>query len=71
MRYAACVKIAIELTEPQESQLRQRAKALGVAPEDLARAAVADLLGQPEDDFAAAAEHVLRKNRELYARLAR
>jgi len=64
------VKIAIELTGVQESQLLQRAKALGIAPEDLARAAVADLLAQPKDDFASAAEHVLSKNAQLYRRLA-
>jgi hypothetical protein len=64
------VKIAIDLSEPQESQLRERAKALGVAPEELARAAVADLLGQSDEDFNAAAERVIRKNAELYRRLA-
>jgi hypothetical protein len=64
------VKIAIDLSEPQESRLRERAKTLGVAPEELARAAVADLLTNPDDDFAAAAELVLRKNAELYRRLA-
>jgi hypothetical protein len=70
MCYDDRVKIAIELTGPQESKLIQRAKALGIAPEDLARAAVADLLAQPEEDFAGAAEHVLSKNSELYRRLA-
>jgi hypothetical protein len=71
VRYTQPVRIAIELSEPQESQLRQRAKALGVAPEDLARAAVADLLAQPEEDFNVAADQVLGKNAELYRRLAR
>ncbi len=65
------MKIAIELSEPQESQLRQRAKILGIAPEELARVAVADLLSQPDQDFAAAADRVLRKNAELYRRLAK
>ena len=64
------MKIAIELSGPQESQLRERAKALGVAPEELARAAVADLLTQSDEDFRTAAEHVLQKNAELYRRLA-
>ena len=64
------MKIAIDLSEPQESQLRERAKALGVAPEELARAAVADLLGQADEEFNAAAERVMRKNAELYRRLA-
>jgi antitoxin FitA len=64
------VKLAIELTEPQESRLRERAKSLGIAPEELARAAVADLLAQPDDDFEAAADQVLKRNAELYRRLA-
>jgi hypothetical protein len=36
----------------------------------LARAAVADLLGTKDDDFRAAAERVIKKNDELYRRLA-
>jgi hypothetical protein len=47
-----------------------RAARFGLAPEDLARAAIADLLATPRDDFKAAAERVLRKNEELYRRLA-
>jgi hypothetical protein len=64
------VKIAIELSDPQESRLRERAKALGVAPEELAKAAVEDLLETPDEEFASAADHVLKKNAELYRRLA-
>jgi len=64
------MRIAIELSPPQEAQLRDRARELGVAPEELARAAVADLLANVDEDFKAAAEHVLRKNAELYSRLA-
>ncbi len=64
------MKIAIDLSEPQEAQLRERAKALGVPPEALARAAVADLLGQADEDFNPAAVRVMQKNAELYRRLA-
>ena len=64
------MKIAIELSDPQESRLRERAKALGVAPEELARAAVEDLLETTDEAFASAADYVLRKNAELYSRLA-
>jgi hypothetical protein len=42
----------------------------GLSPEDLARAAIADLLATPGEEFRAAAERVLRKNEELYRRLA-
>jgi len=50
--------------------LRQEAERLGLAPEDLARAAVADLLGTRDEDFEAAAKRVLQKNEELYRRFA-
>ncbi len=43
---------------------------LGVSPADLARAALADLLADPDEAFQAASDRVLRKNDELYRRLA-
>ena len=64
------MKITIHLSPAQAERLRHEAERLGLAPEDLARAAVADLLVTRDDDFRAAAERVLRKNEELYRRLA-
>ena len=64
------MKISIELSKEQAELLRSAAERLGVRPEDLARAGVTDLLRQPEEDFQTAAAHVLRKNEELYRRLA-
>ena len=64
------MKISIELSKEQAELLRSAAERLGVRLEDLARAGVADLLRQPEEDFQTAAAHVLRKNEELYRRLA-
>lgn len=60
----------LELNEAQVEQLRARAKSLGIAPEELARAAIADLLASSDEDFEQAVEHILTKNRELYERLA-
>jgi hypothetical protein len=65
------MRVAIELTEAQADELRTRAKRLELAPEELASAAVAELLSEPESDFEQAARHVLGKNAELYRRLAR
>jgi hypothetical protein len=62
--------LPVELTESQLESLRQRAKALGISPEQLAAAAVADLVAKPAEDFERAAAHVLSKNSELYRRLA-
>ena len=63
------MRISIELSEEQAERLRSAAERLGVRPEDLARAGVADLLRRPDEDFQRAAEHVLRKNERLYERL--
>ena len=60
----------LELSEALVARLNERAKSLGVAPEDLARAAVVDLVAQPDDEFEAIASAVLSENAELYKRLA-
>ncbi len=64
------MKLTIDLSSAQAERLRQEAKRLGLAPEELARAAIADLLATPDEEFRRAAERVLRKNEELYRRLA-
>lgn len=64
------VKLAIDLSEAQSEALLARAKTLGVAPEELARAAVADVLSAPSEEFRARAEELLIRNAELYRRLA-
>jgi len=64
------MKLTIDLSPAQAERLRHEAERLGLAPEDLARAALADLLATRDEDFKAAAERVLQKNEELYRRLA-
>ncbi len=64
------MKLAFDLSDAQSEALMARAKTLGVAPEDLARAAVADVLASPSDELRARAEELLLKNAELYRRLA-
>ncbi|MBI3462498.1 MAG: DNA-binding protein [Planctomycetes bacterium] len=63
------MKITLELTEDQAERLQSVATRLAVRPDELARAAFADLLAYPAEDFEKAASYVLRKNRELYERL--
>lgn len=65
------MNLNVALTESQLEALRERAKSLGISPEQLASAAVADLTNRPADDFERAAEFVLSKNAELYQRLAK
>lgn len=62
--------ISIKLPEEAERRLAEMAKRLNVRIEDLAAAAVRDLVALPAEDFEAAAQRVLKKNRELYRRLA-
>jgi len=64
------MKLSLEIPDPQAEQLRETAERLGVAVETLAQAAVADLAGQCAADFEDAAARVLKKNEELYRRLA-
>jgi hypothetical protein len=64
------MKVAIELPPAQAAQLASEAARLNVAPEELVRAAVTDLLAAPDPAFQEAAERVLAKNAELYRRLA-
>jgi hypothetical protein len=64
------MRLSIDLSPVQAERLRLEAERLGLRPEDLARAAIADLLGSGGEDFKAAAERILKKNEELYRRLA-
>ena len=64
------MKFDIDLTTAQAERLRQEAERLKITPEELARAAVADLLSEGDQDFKVAAERVLEKYSELYRRLA-
>ena len=64
------MKLAIELSDEQAERLRTEATRLGVKPEQLAIAAVADLIAAEGPDFDSAASRILEKNRELYRRLA-
>jgi len=62
--------ISISLPEDAERRLAEMATRLNVRVEDLAEAAVRDLVALPGEDFEAAAQRVLKKNRGLYRRLA-
>ncbi len=64
------VKLSVEVSQAEEEKLAQEARRLNVSVEELAAAAVHDLLGQRDAEFDRAAARVLEKNRELYRRLA-
>ena len=62
--------LTLELDEQQTQRLQEAARRLNVSVSDLAKAAINDLLANPESDFERAARRVLSKNAELYKRLA-
>lgn len=62
--------ITIPLPEDRLAKLREIAARLNVTPEDLARVSIEELLTRPDDAFNQAAEYVLKKNADLYRRLA-
>ena len=62
--------LSLDLPRDAEKRLAEIAKRLNVPLNDLAAAAVRDLLAQPTEDFDAIVRRVLEKNRELYRRLA-
>ncbi|HSR53152.1 MAG TPA: DNA-binding protein [Acidobacteriota bacterium] len=59
----------IRLTDEQKRELESMADRLKVKPADLATSAIRDFLGRMDSNFESAADHVLKKNRELYRRL--
>lgn len=63
--------ITITLSDDRIAKLQEMAVRFRVSPEELVRVGVEELLARPEDDaFQHAVTDVLKKNAELYRRLA-
>ena len=62
--------ITIPLSDGQLTRLQEMAQRLRVPPETLLAATLEDLLSRPDEEFQRTMEYVLRKNEELYRRLA-
>lgn len=62
--------ITIELPSERLQKLQEMSLKFGVSMEELVRVSVEDMLTQPEEQFRKAAQYVLKKNAELYKRLA-
>ena len=62
--------ITIDISDEQLHKLQALAQESGISLEDLLRARIEDWLSHPTSDFAQAANYVLKKNAELYRRLA-
>ena len=62
--------ISINLPDDEMNKLQETADRLGITPEELVRASIEKLLNQPEESFKRALDYVMKKNTELYKRLA-
>ena len=62
--------ITIALPDDRLQKLKEAATQLNVSPEELVRVSIEELLTRPEDTFLRTADYVLKKNDELYRRLA-
>jgi hypothetical protein len=62
--------ITITLPDDRLTQLKERATRYNVSPEELVRVSIEELLARPDDAFQDAVNYVLKKNSELYRRLA-
>ena len=62
--------ITITLSDDRLAKLQEIATRLHIAPEELVRAGVEDLLARPEETCQRAIDYVLKKNAALYRRLA-
>lgn len=62
--------ITVDIPDEQLQKLQQLAQEIHISPEDLLRANIEDWLTCPNQEFAQAASYVLKKNAELYRRLA-
>jgi antitoxin FitA len=62
--------ITVDIPDEQLQKLQQLARDNQVSPEDLLRINIEEWLARPQDEFTQAASYVLKKNTELYRRLA-
>jgi branched-subunit amino acid aminotransferase/4-amino-4-deoxychorismate lyase len=62
--------LIITLPDEHLQRLKEVANRLNITPEELARVGVEELLARPGENFQNALDYVLKKNEELYKRLA-
>ena len=62
--------VTITIPDDRWQKLQDLAAELQVTPEDLLRASLEDMLSRPDEQFQRSLSYVLKKNAELYRRLA-
>ena len=63
-------RIVIQLPDDKADRLEELARSLNITIEDLAKAKLCAMVEKPEEEFQQALRYVLKKNAELYRRLA-
>ena len=64
------MRITVDVPDSELRRLEETARRLKVSPEALAAAMVQDLVTRDDSEFARVADRVLKKNADLYRRLA-
>ena len=62
--------VTLNLPEQLAAEVTEAAKKLGVSPEEFIKSGIEEKLSLLDRDFHKAVDRVLRKNKELYKRLA-
>jgi len=62
--------ITVGISDDRFAELKETANRLHMTPEQLIQISIDDLLSRPDDDFQRSVDYVLKKNAELYRRLA-
>jgi predicted DNA-binding protein (UPF0251 family) len=62
--------VTVNLPDQLAIQIEEAAKKMGISPEDFIKAGIEEKLSLLDRNFHEAADHVLKKNAELYKRLA-
>ena len=62
--------ITITLPDDRLLKLKERASHFNISPEELVQASIEELLTRPDEAFQDAVDYILKKNAELYQRLA-
>ncbi|MEI7768508.1 MAG: DNA-binding protein [Chloroflexales bacterium] len=62
--------ITLDIPEERLKLLSQRAKVLGITPEDLIRLSIAELLMRPAPEVQQTIHDIVQKHADLYRRLA-
>lgn len=69
-RSESSMRITMDVPDSDLRRLEETARQLEVSPEALAAAVIHDLLTRDDAEFARVADRVLKKNADLYRRLA-